>query len=267
MRSKTNLFALLLLIPAAVATAQTIGPAPEVVPVPAATAPAPPPEKQEPLVIIRDLAEYERLAAADPDKQLVDLSTLRIPVDVRYATPLNFMHKKLYPVAKAYLRAPVARALAAANAELNAEGVTLLVWDAYRPYRVTVEMWEKIRNPDYVADPAQGSRHNRGAAVDVTLRSLNPTSRFMMPTFHDDFSERASHSFMRFPKDTLAYRKKLRTIMEKHGFEAFESEWWHYDFKGWERFELMDVGLDQLSATATSPGSPSSPRPSSSPRP
>ena len=253
----TKLFALLLLlIAAAVATAQTpepepspvvIGPAPQVVPAPPAAAVATP-EKKQPLVIIRDFAEYERLAAADPDKQFVDISTLGIPVDVQYATPLNFMRRKLYPVAKIYLRAPVARALAAANAELNQKGLTLLVWDGYRPHRVTVEMWKKIGDPDYVADPAEGSRHNRGAAVDVTVRSLNPTTRFLMPTYYDDFTERAAHSYMQLNKSIIANRTALRELMERHGFEHFPSEWWHYDFKGWEKFELMDVGLDELAA-------------------
>jgi D-alanyl-D-alanine dipeptidase len=242
-----------------------IGPAPEAVekpPVPAAPAVAPAPAvpaapgvvqatapaAPKSLVVIRDFDSYLRLAEANPEHEFIDVSTLGIPVDVRYATDGNFMRKKLYPVAKVYLRAPVARALAAANRELNATGRTLVVWDGYRPHRVTVEMWEKIRNPDYVADPAQGSRHNRGAAVDVTMRSLDPRYILRMGSNYDDFSERAAHAFQRLNPELIANRKMLRELMAKHGFDAFPSEWWHYDFRGWEKFDVMDIGLDELAA-------------------
>ena len=124
------------------------------------------------LYVVRDLGTYERLAQQDPDKRLVDLASLGIPLDIRYATSDNFMKQPLYPVAKAYLREPAARALLAAQQELAARGLGIKVFDGYRPYRVTVKMWEPIKNPDFVADPAKGSRHNRGAAVDLTLIDL-----------------------------------------------------------------------------------------------
>ena len=124
------------------------------------------------LRVVPDLATYERLARLDPDKRLVDLATLGIPLDIRYATANNFMKAPLYPVAKAYLRAPAARALVEVEHELASRGIGIKVFDGYRPYRVTEAMWEPIRNPDFVADPAKGSRHNRGAAVDLTLIDL-----------------------------------------------------------------------------------------------
>ncbi|MFL6244602.1 MAG: M15 family metallopeptidase [Thermoanaerobaculia bacterium] len=198
------------------------------------------------LHVVPDLATYERLAKADPDKRLVDLESLGIPLDIRYATPNNFMKKTLYPVAKAYLRAPAARALADVQRELAARGLGIKVFDAYRPYRVTEAMWEPIKNPDYVADPAKGSRHNRGAAVDLTLIDLRTGAEVVMPTPYDDFTERAGHAFMDLPAEALANRVLLREVMGKHGFEPLASEWWHYDFRGWEGFELMDVPLDEL---------------------
>ncbi len=195
---------------------------------------------------VLDRAGYLQSAAADPGKELVDLAAIGIPLDIRYATPNNFMKQTLYPVAKAYLRAPAAEALANVQRDLATRGLGLKVFDAYRPYRVTVAMWEPIKNPDYVADPAKGSRHNRGAAVDLTLIDLKTGAELPMPTPYDDFTPRAAHAFTDLPADVLQNRALLREVMVKHGFEPLPSEWWHYDFGGWERFELMDVPLDAL---------------------
>ncbi len=198
------------------------------------------------LLVVPDRATYERLAELDSDKRLVDLESLSIPLDIRYATADNFMKMPLYPVAKAYLRAPAARALVDVRAELAAIGLDIKVFDAYRPYRVTEAMWEPIRNPDYVADPAKGSRHNRGAAVDLTLIDLHTKAELPMPTGYDDFTSRAAHAFTDLSPEVLANRAKLLDVMTRYGFEPLPSEWWHYDFGGWKRFELMDVPLDRL---------------------
>src|SRR5690606_7723008 len=113
-----------------------------------------------------------------------------------------------------------------ANQLLAAEGLALKVFDAYRPYQVTVRMWERIGNPDYVADPAKGSRHNRGCAVDLTLIRRADGSELEMPTGYDDFSDRAHHDFMDLPADVLANRERLREVMEQVGFEPLPTEWW-----------------------------------------
>jgi D-alanyl-D-alanine dipeptidase len=204
------------------------------------------PQNKYGLRVVPDVSAYERLAKAEPDKRLVDLALLGIPLDIRYATADNFMKKPLYPVARAYLRAPAARALAEVNRELASRSLGIKVYDAYRPYRVTQAMWEPIKNPDYVADPAKGSRHNRGAAVDLTLIDLKTGAELPMPTGYDDFTDHAAHAFTDLPADALANRAILRDVMLKHGFDPLPSEWWHYDFKGWEKFELMNVGLDEL---------------------
>jgi len=198
------------------------------------------------LRVVPDFATYERLAQRDSSKRLVDLESLGIPIDIRYATSNNFMHQPLYPIAKAYLRAPAARALADVQRELAPRGLGVNVFDAYRPYSITEKMWEPIKNPDFVADPAKGSRHNRGAAVDLTLIDLRTGEELPMPTPYDDFTERARHDFNDLPADAIANRALLRDVMTKHGFDPLPSEWWHYDFRGWERFELMDVGLEAL---------------------
>jgi D-alanyl-D-alanine dipeptidase len=198
------------------------------------------------LAVVPDVATYERLVKADADKQLVDLETLGFKLDIRYATENNFMRQRLYPVAKAFLRRPAVLALRSVQQELAREGIGLKIFDAYRPYSVTERMWEPIQNPDYVADPKKGSRHNRGAAVDLTLIDLRTGAELPMPTPYDDFTPRAAHSFMDLPAEAIANRTRLREIMTRHGFEPLPSEWWHYDFGGWQRFELMDVPLNSL---------------------
>jgi len=206
------------------------------------------PKNEYGLRVVPDLRTYERLAAHDPDQRLVDLERAipGIALDIRYATPNNVTHRQLYPVAKAFLRAPAARALANVQKELASQGLGLKVFDAYRPYSVTKALWEPVRNPDYAADPAKGSRHNRGAAIDLTLIDLKSGRELPMPTGFDDFTPRAHQDFMELPPDVIANRAKLREVMTRHGFEPLPTEWWHFDFRGWERFELMDVPVQNL---------------------
>ena len=201
------------------------------------------------LHVVPDYATYVRMAEADPDKRLVDIS--RIPglrVDVRYATINNFMHQQLYPISRVFLRAPAARALENVERELEAKGLGLKVFDGYRPYAVTERMWEPIKNPDFVADPSKGSRHNRGAAVDLTIVGLASGVEVEMPTPYDDFTERARADYPNRPPAALTNRQTLRDVMTRNGFQPLPSEWWHFDFVGWERFELMNVPLDDLEA-------------------
>ena len=195
---------------------------------------------------VLDSRAYRESVARDPEMRLVDLETLGIPLDIRYATPNNFMKRTLYPSAKAYLRAPAARALADVKRELAERGIGIKVFDAYRPYAVTVAMWEPIQNPDYVADPKKGSRHNRGAAVDLTLIDLRTGEELPMPTPYDDFTPRAAHAFTDLPADVLANRALLSDVMTKHGFDPLPSEWWHFDFRGWERFDLLNASFEEV---------------------
>ncbi len=169
-------------------------------------------------------------------------------LDIRYATPNNFLGFPVYPQARAFLRKPVAEALKDANLELKEDGLGLLILDAYRPLSVTKLMWDKTppSQRDYVADPQKGSRHNRGAAVDLTLIDLATGKPVEMPSRYDDFSERAHHSFQNCSPRAKANRAKLRTLMEKHGFEPLSNEWWHYDFQGWENYPILDKAFTEL---------------------
>lgn len=202
------------------------------------------------LRVVADPARYRAQVRLDRDQELVDVSRLvpGIVLDVRYATANNFMHQVLYPVARVFLRAPAARALAEVERELAASGLGLKVFDGYRPYRITERMWEPIRNPDFVADPARGSRHNRGAAVDLTLIDLRSGAELPMPTPYDDFTVRARQDFADLSAEVLANRATLREVMVRHGFQPLSSEWWHFDFHDYERFDLTDLDLVTLSA-------------------
>ncbi len=203
------------------------------------------------LVVIRDATVYQQSIIQDPDKQLVDLETYipNLALDIRYATTNNFTGQQIYKDAKAYVRLPVAKALKYIQQELAAENLGLKVFDAYRPYAATVLFYETYKDTNYVASPWQGSRHNRAAAVDVTLVDLSSGKALSMPSPYDDFSEKAHPDYMDLPKEVIGNRKRLIDVMEKYGFTRYPFEWWHFDYKTWETYELMDISFEQLEAS------------------
>lgn len=178
---------------------------------------------------------------------LVDLEQVipGIVLDIRYATTNNFTGQQLYPFAKCYLRRPVAEKLRAAQTELATMGLALKIFDAYRPLSVQRKMWAIVPNPDYVADPKKGSRHNRGAAVDVTLIRLADGAELPMPTPYDDFTKKAHREFMDLPADALRNRALLEQVRVKHGFVGLPAEWWHFDDKDWKRYPILDVEVSR----------------------
>jgi D-alanyl-D-alanine dipeptidase len=191
---------------------------------------------------------YQMTVALDPDNRLVDLARAipGIHLDLHYATAENFMRRRLYPRAVAFLRSPAAAALRDVEVDLRSRGLGIVVWDAYRPYAVTEEMWARFKNPDFVADPAKGSRHNRGAAVDVTLVDLASGHELDMPTAHDEFSARAASDYAELPASVIQNRAILREVMSAHGFDQLPSEWWHFDYRGWKKFDLLDLPFDAI---------------------
>ena len=219
-----------------------------------ATTPAIPRNKYG-LEVVNDLRTYERLLRIDPDKKLVDVERAApgAVIDVRYATANNFMHTPLYPIARVFLRRPAALALRDVQSDLAREGLGLKIFDGYRPYSITERMWEPIHNPDFVADPAQGSRHNRGAAVDLTIIDLKSGHEIVMPTPYDDFTPRARQDNNDLPPEVIVNRATLRDAMSRHGFDPLPSEWWHFDFRGWKKFELMDIPLQNLATIDSDP--------------
>ncbi len=206
------------------------------------------PENEYGLEVLDDKDLYLQTVAEDPSKELVDLEEeiSGIRLDVRYATEDNFMKEQLYPVAKAVLRKPAVESLSEAQEDLKERGLELEVFDGYRPYRVTEKIWEPYQDPDFVADPAEGSRHNCGCAVDVTLVDSAKGEELLMPTDYDDFTEKAAHDYGDLPEEAIRNRDLLREVMEGHGFTALETEWWHYDCQDWERFEVMYLPLESV---------------------
>jgi D-alanyl-D-alanine dipeptidase len=131
-------------------------------------------------------------------------------------------------------------------AALKEKGLGIKVWDAYRPYQVTVRFWNLIHDERYVANPAKGSGHNRGIAIDLTLYNLSDGKELDMPTGFDDFSVRAHHGYMQLEEKQIQNRELLRAVMEKYGFVRFETEWWHYYWPGAEKFAVLDLPFRQL---------------------
>ncbi|RZJ34267.1 MAG: peptidase M15 [Flavobacterium sp.] len=150
--------------------------------------------------------------------------------DMKYATDDNFLKATVYDCAECYLRLKTVKALIAANDEFQRAGFRIKLFDCYRPLRIQRKMWLLVKDPKYVADPAKGSVHNRGGAVDITLVDLSGTE-VEMGTEFDFFGPEAAHSFRKLPKKILHNRKFLKAVMVRHGFKSFESEWWHYNLK------------------------------------
>ena len=165
-----------------------------------------------------------------------------LKLDIRYATAKNFTGRALYGAPRCLLRPAVVERLARAQEAAAAQGLGIKVFDCYRPLAVQREMWTLVPDERYVADPAKGSRHNRGAAVDLTL--VDATGRELaMPTAFDDFSARAHRNYEDLPAATIANRALLERIMQDAGFSGLPTEWWHFDADGLERYEILDVPL------------------------
>lgn len=191
---------------------------------------------------------YNQLVKQNPDNKLVDIKTYvpGIILDIRYATTDNFTGSKIYTEPMAFTRLPVANALKKVQLALNKKGLGLKIYDAYRPYSATVKFYEIYHDTTYVASPYTGSRHNRGEAVDVSIVDLKTGIELEMPTPFDDFTEKAHPDYQNLSKVAIQNRKLLMDIMQKNGFTVYPTEWWHYDFKGWEKFDIMDLTFEEI---------------------
>ena len=181
---------------------------------------------------------------------LVELKSLdpTIKYDIRYATTNNFMGAQFYSSAHAFMQRPAAEAVARANKKLKQYGYALLIHDAYRPWYVTKMFWEATPDSlkDFVADPASGSRHNRGAAVDLTMYDLKTGAAVPMTGGYDEFSER---SFPTYPGGTTLQRENralLRRTMEDEGFTVYTVEWWHFDYQDWRKYPVTNLTFEEL---------------------
>ena len=205
----------------------------------------------------RQAEPQDRLVAAPPAEpgpfqpdDLVDVTAVdpALRLDIRYATTNNFMGVALYDRPLACLQRPAAQALAQAHADLRAQGFGLVVFDAYRPWSVTRLFWQAIdpRWRAYVADPAVGSKHNRGCAVDLTLCDLVTGAQADMPSRYDEASPRAHADFIGGSARQRWLRERLRAAMAVAGFTVEPLEWWHFDFHAWRDYRLSDIPLAAL---------------------
>jgi len=215
---------------------------------------------------VRPVAELLPIAlAAKPPAEagdfrksdLVDLVTLdpTIRLDIRYATTQNFLGTPVYSQARALLQRPAAQALARVNKALAAQGFGLLVHDAYRPWYVTRLFWDATPadKHEFVADPASGSRHNRGCAVDLTLYTLRDGHPVEMPSLYDEMSKRAYPAYAGGEPEPRRLRDLLRTHMEAEGFTVYPNEWWHFDYRDWKDYALQNVRFEEVATGAAAP--------------
>ena len=200
--------------------------------------------------VTNDWKIFKEQVRQDSSKRMIELHSLmpQLVYDLRYAGINNFMHRRMYPAGtvRTFLRLPAALALVNVQEELNEKGLGLKIFDAYRPYSVTVKFWELVKDERYVANPAKGSGHNRGIAVDLTIINLNTGEELNMGTGFDNFTDTAHQTFTNLPKEILQNRLLLKSIMEKNGFKALDTEWWHYFLADGNRFELLDIDFKKL---------------------
>ena len=197
---------------------------------------------------VMGLKSYSRQIKAQPGTRLVEIKKYipAIVLDIRYATTNNFMHQRMYQQAKAFARLPVVLALKDVEADLKTRGLGIKIYDAYRPYAITVKFYEQARDTNFVADPRKGSKHNRGCAIDMSLIDLKTGKELDMPTGFDSFSKKAAANYPDLPKQELANRELLKSIMQAHGFKVVPTEWWHYDFNGWSKYPLLDIPFFEI---------------------
>lgn len=150
--------------------------------------------------------------------------------DMKYATEDNFLKAKVYDCAECFLRFKTVKALVKANTKFIKKGYHIKIYDCYRPLDIQKRMWKIVSNPEYVADPAKGSIHNRGGAVDITLVDADGKELDMGTSF-DFFGPEASHYFDNLSDEVKQNRALLKRIMKKSNFNSFDSEWWHYNLK------------------------------------
>ncbi|PLT33761.1 M15 family metallopeptidase [Bacillus sp. V5-8f] len=201
------------------------------------------------LTFLLCLLPYEQISAANYTKskeksKLVDIRKFdkTIVIDLRYATKNNFTKKQIYPAAIPLLRQETAAKLVKVNKEAAKKGYRVKVWDAYRPFSAQRTLYIAASNKSYVAHPSKGSRHNRGAAVDLTLVDQKG-KELLMPSAFDDFTKRAHRNNPSMNKTAEKNMDYLTSIMKKNGFRTITNEWWHYEDTDWEKYPLLDVPL------------------------
>lgn len=182
--------------------------------------------------------------------ELVELVKLdaTIKLDIRYAGSNNFLGKPVYKEARAFLQRPAAVALLAAHQDLARSGYGLMIHDGYRPWAITKLFWDMTTGfqREFVADPKTGSKHNRGCAVDLTIYDLATGTVVEMPGGYDEMTPRSYPDYSGGPPEARAKRDLLRRVMESHGFTVESNEWWHFNFRDWQLYPILDIAFSQI---------------------
>ena len=210
------------------------------------------------------ILSFQAVAQDGPPKEngkreahLIELITLdpTIKLDIRYATDNNFVGKTVYPEARAFLQKPAAKRVVEVHKKLRKQGLGLVIFDGYRPWSITKLFWEVTPEDKrmFVADPAKGSKHNRGCAVDLSIYDLKAGKLVEMPSDFDEFSEKASPDYTGGTAEQRANRDLLRKLMEDEGFIVNANEWWHFDYKDWEKYAIYDISFTEAAKMAEPP--------------
>jgi D-alanyl-D-alanine dipeptidase len=195
-------------------------------------------------------AQGPPLETGKKEADLVELTKLdkTIHLDIRYARSNNFVGRPVYPEARAFLQRPAAEAVVRVNKLLAKEGLGLMIFDGYRPWSITKLFWDVVPEDKrlYVADPAKGSKHNRGCAVDLSIYDRKTGKLIPMPSDFDEFSEKAWPTYTGGTDEERRNRDKLRQLMEAEGFTVNANEWWHFDYNGWQDYAIYDIAFDKV---------------------
>ena len=194
--------------------------------------------------------EPPREAGPFRQPELVELIKLdpTFRLDIRYATANNFLSRPVYQEARAFLQRPAAEALVRVNRALRKQGYGLVIFDGYRPWSVTKIFWDSTpdERKQFVADPAKGSRHNRGCAVDLSLFDLRDGKEVQMPSAYDEMTERSHINYQGGTAESRRLRDMLRVAMAAEDFTVYEPEWWHYDYKDWKEYPILNISFSMI---------------------
>lgn len=184
------------------------------------------------------------------ESDLVELIMLdsTFKLDIRYATNNNIVGEPVYSEARAFLQRPAALALVEVNNEFKSIGYGLVIYDGYRPWSVTKKFWDMTpeENKKFVANPKDGSMHNRGCAIDVSLYEISSGKEVDMPGEYDEMSERSYTNFKGGSDEQRKMRDLLRNKMEAHGFTVYEYEWWHFNYKDWKKYRIQNIQFSEI---------------------
>ncbi|MDG1136423.1 MAG: M15 family metallopeptidase [Bacteroidales bacterium] len=200
------------------------------------------------LLVISDTSQYLLQLSESSTYELVDIEEYvpGIKLDIKYASPNNLIGERIYPVSKAIVRRPLAESLYKIQKSLNNYGLGLVIFDGYRPYGATVRVYELYKDTNFIASPWQGSHHNRGASVDVSLIDLEYGQEIQMPTGYENYSEASHINYQNLPKNVLDNREILISEMQNNGFKVNPKKWWNFDFIGWQEYDIMDLTFEEI---------------------